>query len=843
MRFQAYRYPKWLSISLGLCFLATSTSCVQGQGSVNTTGTMPDLPDSVPRIVNTVQQNSGSTANNNISSEQVKVRFDWSTDRVKTSNKSFKTQAFTDSIKATLDVPSVATSLRQGTNNAGFVNEFAKVSSSEDNSLVIPNVPAVSGTTTIMLTSSSSASNVFALNNLGDLIWQNSLHDNGGKFLGSSPSLGKQFTNSFYAISDQGRLYAINISTGIVQGFIDTSDTFAHASPLVIQDTPNNVDRVFVGSQSGKVYQYRFNGSAFLESTAGGVDWTVHPSAGTTGLGKISSSILTSPNSNYLYVGSEDGKFYRLDRSTGTAAQRETTLTSTNVTFTTQSRSTLCRVKATPVLDIPLDVGVVSCGGYLYRVKLNDLTASGMSITAQSPLLELSGLKLFKEIKRQGPNHDVRPKVHTFTKGDPEPKIKDFEVEVPFGFKTGDFVHVRSKRDEDLYGELDKVDKQKFTFKEELFPLPSPSPSPFFTGGEKVTLANDTVRPSPVPVLVTPTVAVPVGDTVSSFTAGNIDELSTGDWLHFPSLPGAPLVRICTATDTNCDNNGGGAAYAGIDTGTKVVTVGHATLATLMNTEITNGNMIPFVKMRNQVVGPTVTTTQFNLADASGIKTNDVVRIVHQNGNDRGLYEYAIVQSVNSGLVTLTSNLRDLPAMGDRLEVVNNDTGVYGRVFPSLNTFSSDIVSSPVLGGGGSQFVYLAHGNVLYELDYTSVDNFKSSATYSVLQAGRLDQENVSLTDASRSTPFTYLGANGLRKLVVLDSDPIGKTGIYANRYYLPLSNTMEKLNDVFPINAPNGPGHMPRRAETRPILFDTSFVTFGGGNGIVYKLHKDKVW
>lgn len=778
---------------------------------------------------------------------------DWTRDRVVETRTAgdFQTASFADAIKPALTLPAIERNPKQASDSGGLENTFAKDLPGADNVNYLPNTPASIGTNSYFLTNSSDASNFFALRSNGSLIWELSLHDN-GDFNGSSPAVGSATgTNILYAISDNGRLYAVNASTGIVISFVDIpEEEFKNASPFVTSgantDAPDTSDSIYLASfDDGRVYRYDFNGSNFTQ------DFQVRPV-----VSGVSGHFSSSPIffNNYVYVGSEEGKVYKLNKDTG--------VTVNNLDLSEAVRADHCQIKAEMVIDATQDTGIVPCGSYLFKLKLNDAVANstvGMSLLAQSPLLELRSPVALKPTSILGPNHNKRSQLATTVLREPAPTDTTITLEQQFGFTNSDFIRLESSTAGLLFAEIDTISEDgAITFKTDgLFPIPSPEPSPLLFGGETVRLSNWVVRPTPFPsasASPTPTpTPTPVGaDPVSQFQIGGLDGLQEGDFIRFPNLTGAPVVRICDDTNPDCDSSAT-TKYPGLEltplagsdtTGTDVayqVTVPGTAIGTQITTELNDSRFVPFEKLENQVVGTSNSTQEIELASVKDFAVGQSVRITHSNSSIRGRYEYGVIASVDTGArrLTLQSPLRDAPANGDTVEIIDANTRVFGRVTESLKYSSGNILSRPVLRGNGQQ-VYVQHGNTLFELDYNSDSSFRSSADYLVLQSGRLEQANHNLTSLSRSRPLVL--AND--KLVTVDSDPSNRTGIFMNRVLLPLSSTAESLNDIFPILTPNSLGQLPNRAETEPVLLGTgNFVMFGGGNGVVYKLHKDVSW
>lgn len=820
------RFPiKTLLISAGLSASLALLGCA--------TNSFPSSEQVVP--VPQTALNNSSVNDSKAISQQDSYRFDWSSDRVFNSNQGFKTSSFSNSIKPLLGLPAVERKLKSAEDFGGFANEFAKNLPGAQNSDYIPNTPAVIGNMAYFLTNSESGVNFFALRENGQAAWDLSLHEN-GRFNGSSPAVGKANANILFAISDLGRLYAVNATTGLVVSFAEvTEDEFLNSSPFVVDDGGGE-DSVYLASQDGKIYRYIFNGSKFT------FDFQVDPVTSAT-TGRFSTSPVVTDN--YIYIGSEEGKVFKLDRETGSE------ISTLNLDDTVRAQG--CMVKGSFAIDLFPDIGLVPCGSYLFKIRLNDSTSNAMSLKAQSPLLELRNLVTLKPTQLLGPNHNNRPQLRTTVLREPEPSEQDLSLEQTFGFQNGDFVRVDGALGF-LYGEIEEVSEiGEVTFKGDgLYPIASPSPDPILFGGEDIFLANLTVRPTPVPsdsATPTPTATPSAGaDPVTRFVIGQPDSLLAGDYIRFPTLPGEPVYRICSSSNTDCED-GSGSNYAGIEAYipedgadedlVHLVTVPGAGLASLIETEMAVSNFVPLEKIQNQIIGTANSTIEFNLGSLKDFRVGQTIRVMHRDGNVHGRYEYGIIESLSSTGMRLVDPLVDAPIAGDAVDIIDPNTRAVGRVTISQAQSSGNILSNPVLRGNG-QHVYLQHGNALFELDYSSDSAFQNSSNFLVLQSARLEQSNLGLTALSRSSPLVLDND----KLLTVDTDPSNRTGIFMNRVLLPLSSTAERLNDIYPILSPNSLGLLPNRAETRPVIFGSNgFAMFGGGNGVAYKLHKDVAW
>lgn len=833
--FKKFSQERALKLSLGLIWL--TISCTP-QGPLKSSSTIVK-PQSfaAPAFVKTPVDSTVAALNPAI------TKSDWSSDRILSNVPGFKTQAFSDSLRPQLNLPALRATPKTPPNSNEFVNEFAKtISHDMDNGMPLPGSPAyITATdTAYFLTGSETLSNFYGLSSAGDVRWQLSLHDNNGKFVGTSPANGSAGgLNVLYVANDVGRLYAVNADTGIVISFIDaSSDGFEYTSPFVIAGATDNI---YLASKKGKVYKYTFNGSAFT---------SVYSTAVLSGnLGKFSSSPLVTGLTKSIYVGSDEGKFYKLEE--GNNATTRSTLE-----LNTLTRSERCQIKGTPAIDSSADVAIVPCGAYLFKVRLNDAsTSTNMAFAAQSPLLELKTPQVFKTPRVTGPNHFYRPIPITRIKasGETKPSEKDFAVEQPFGFGSGDYVQVTFNRTgASAFESIDKIDKDKITLLDKMVPLPSPSPDPFFSNLDVVTTSNLVARKSPAPIPSTTPTPAPVngGDPVTQFTVGSAKDLKEGDILYFPSLPvGSQVYNICSSTNTNCENDlvaspttkYAGIAIVDLKKGLTTITVEGATLAPLLHARLATNSIVPFERLKNHVIGTANTNSVFQVADITGFQAGNLIRLTHQSGSSLGRYEYAIIGSIAGNTITLSAStpLLNTPATADVVDIMEQSTALFGRVLPVDAYSGANILSSPVLRGN-SQHVYVQHNNLIFELDYSDDNNFRNTANYLVLQSGRLEGANRPLADASRSTPVIVDG----NKLLALDTSPTGTTGIYINRVRLPLSTTVDKLNDTFAVALPNAQGGLPSRAETRPVQLGTSaFVLFSGGNGVVYKLHKDITW
>lgn len=840
--FKKISQKRALKMSLGLLWLTVSCT-PQVPLTEKSTHTVAMVTPQHQAGGNTPLQPTKALGSSSVTSQINVGKQDWSTDRILGPAPHFKTQAFADAIRPQLNLPALNAAPKAPPNPGEFANEFVKTISHDlDNGMPTPGSPAyIAATdTAYFVTGSETLTNFYALSSNGDVRWQLSLHENNGKFVGTSPANGSaNGLNVLYVANDVGRLYAVNADTGIVISFIDaSSDGFEYTSPFVIAGATDNI---YLASKKGKVYKYQFNGTVFT---------SVYSTAVLSGnLGKFSSSPLVTGLTKSIYVGSDEGKFYKLEENNN-ATTRST------LELNTLTRSERCQIKGTPAIDTAADVAVVPCGAYVFKVRLNDSsTTTNMVFAAQSPLLELKSTQVFKTPRVLGPNHFYRPIPKTRLKagGDSKPTDKDFSVEQPFGFGPGDYVKVTFNRTgTSAFETVDKIDdKGKVTLVEKMAPLPSPSPDPFFSNLDEVTTNNFVARKTPAPLAGVGPVPANGTDPVTQFTVGSARDLKNGDVIYFPSFPaGSQVYNICSASNTNCENDlvattkYTGIAIVDIKKGLTTVTVEGAGLLAQLQTALVNNQVVPFDRLKNHVMGTTNTNSVFQVADPSGFKAGDVVRITHQSGSALGRYEYAVIGSIAGNTITLSTTapfgpLLNTPATADIVDVMEPSSTLFGRVLPVDAYSGGNILSSPVLRGN-SQHVYVQHNNIVYELDYSDDNNFRNSANYLVLQSGRQEAGNRPLADPSRATPVVVDGD----KLLTIDNNPTGSTGIYINRIRLPLSTTVDKLNDTFAIALPNAQGALAYRAESRPVRLGASnFVLFSGGNGVVYKLHKDNTW
>lgn len=785
------RFPvKTLLLSAGLSVSLTLLGCVAG-------GNSPTELLKPISMSNSTAESAGQAA-----SAQHNIGYDWSTDRIITHNGGFRVNSFQDAIKPVLEMPASERAPRNPATSGGLSNEFAKNLPGAESVSVNPGTPVVIGTTSYFLTESKNSVNFFALNANGQVDWELSLHES-GHFAGTSAAQGKAHTNTLYAISSQGRLYAVNAGSGLVTNFVQiTADEFEFSAPFVINDG-GGVDSVYLTSKKGRVYRFTFNGSAFTQS------FNVQPvTSSSTGVFSASPVV----TNNYIYVGSEEGRFYKLNRTTGATVSA--------LDLYEAPRADGCQVKAALAIDAVQDIGLVSCGSFLFKLRLNDLSTTAVSLLAQSPMLELRNLITLIPTQVLGPNHNNRPQLETSVLRDPEPAEDALAVEQTFGFKAGDFVRVESTTRGMLYGEIEEISEEgEFSFKGDgLYPLREPIPEPLLFGTEKLALANMTVRPTPFPEpdepIPTPT-ASPVGsDPVTRFVIGQPDGLTAGDYIRFPTLPGAPVRQLCSNTNPDCDNGSGG-KYPAIeeffadedaaeDEFVYRVTVPGNDLEALINTALNDTRFVPIERVQNQVVTTATanSTQEFSVGSVKDFKAGDTIRITHRDNSSQGRFEYSVIETVdqNNRRIRVQSGrtLRDAPQPGAQVDIVTANDRAYGRVLASQANSSGNILSEPVLRGNGQQ-VYIQHGNVLFESNYSNDSSFRDSANYLLLQSARLEQSNQGLTALSRSRPLMLDND----KLLTVDTDVTRRTGIFVNRVLLPLSTSAERINDVFPILAP----------------------------------------
>ncbi len=439
-----------------------------------------------------------------------------------------------------MDLPPVERQPRQVETSGGLVNQFAKNLPGAEGLDFIPNTPAVIDTSTYFLTASKTSSNVYALGSNGQVLWDLSLHEN-GFFDGTSLAVGAaDGDDTLYGVTDTGRLYAINADTGLVINFVEIAeDEFHQTSPYVV--TVDDDDYVYLSSDKGRVYRYTFNGSSFSE------DFVVEP-VSSSNTGRFTSSpVVTVDDSGdplHIYLGSEEGKLYKLDANDGDTI-------GTVLDLSSAVRSEACQIKTTMAIDSDQDVGLVPCGSHLFKIRLNDTSTASLALNAQSPLLELRQLVTLKPTRVLGPNHNIRPQLSTRALREPLPTETEITLEQSFGFKAGDFLRIESPENGNLYGEVEEISEEgQASFKGDgLNPIPSPSPDPLLVGAEEVHLANWAVRPervdpdpeaTPFP---SPTAPPSGADEVTRFPVGKPENLQAGDYLRFPTLPGQPVVQ------------------------------------------------------------------------------------------------------------------------------------------------------------------------------------------------------------------------------------------------------------------------------------------------------------
>ena len=187
-----------------------------------------------------------------VTRSQAPLRYDWSSDRILQPTSGFQVASYSGSVRASLDAPAIEQQTKTiDASGEEFANEFAKfqpgATATNPNS---PTTPAIARNTGFFLTESDSSVNFFALNETGQTLWQLSLHADGGRFVGTSPALGNALGTDgvLYAISDLGRLYAVDASSGVVRSFYQIAgDTFTNTSPFVVPGNPS--DQIFLVCQ------------------------------------------------------------------------------------------------------------------------------------------------------------------------------------------------------------------------------------------------------------------------------------------------------------------------------------------------------------------------------------------------------------------------------------------------------------------------------------------------------------------------------------------------------------------------------------------------------------------
>ena len=783
---------------------------------------------------------------------------DWRSDRiVGAEKKTFKTQAISNHIKADLTTPTVATL------PITPIAKFTWAKSVNANSS--PAMSVNSGSTPSVMyfvTDNSSGSNVHAVNVTstntsvsGGLKWQRAL---GGSFSGSSPSIITSGSkNKIYV--NNGKLSCLDADTGNTIAETVISDTFKNSSPWVVASLSDNCDYIYLTGQSGNLYKYRLIwGNSSL-------DLMYSKALG----GAFSSSPVYNAATSRIYIGSESGKLYEV-------ADNGSLITEWNLTSGTGvSRNSAGKVLASPVIDDISKIALVPCGGYLFRINLND------SSVTQSPLLEMRQNLLASngDIVRREPATATNNTISGAT----APTVNSFKVGDSGGFAIGDTLKIKVDMGTTVPSTT-AATSATISFSLNAFTDLVPgnnirvydSNGNMYSGQIAATWDGSTNPIKLTTAGLTPPHNIVAGDYVrkeypviaplGDFSVADVADILPNDNLTFydssnvaytGSVSGAwgganPITLAGALTP----------AYAPVVTDTcvltdekyNVTTPGEITFNVTSAASLSIGNYIKISAAENigqiaNISGVTVTLTSAGITPAINVANTNVVKKIYSSSG----YEYTTITGIDSvtDLITVSPALPSTNNLvGSKVYVVQNNP-YYGKTYLSGYEPIGDIKSAPSSDG---TYVYVGNNNALFELNYTDSSQFAGTATYCLGQAARMDSSGLNLQRVNQAGGAKLVNdTNNNRKLIfMIDEDATLNTGTFINRFSTPLSGSYDRLNSFFPITEPNSLGQIASRnafplALGAPITIEDGtkgyWGFFAGGNGIIYGLSLVNGW
>jgi hypothetical protein len=241
--------------------------------------------------------------------------------------------------------------------------------------------------------------------------------------------------------------------------------------------------------------------------------------------------------------------------------------------------------------------------------------------------------------------------------------------------------------------------------------------------------------------------------------------------------------------------------------------------ASFTSAPIMNGNSSIYIGSENGILYDIVPNTGipartwnlslYNKNGGAQIKANPLIvdnNIIVAAGG----YLFRILNStvVQSPLLELQSGLnsRKLPC-----------GKVMGQDYPTGNITSSPIASN--------NFIYLANGNALFEIDNTSIESFKGSANYCLSVSGRIDESDRNLVALGNGN-IAKTSKGGNDYIAMVDFNVADNSSPYINYFSIPLNNSNDNLVKYTPVNEFDSKGY--------PITGNNSNST-SDGNGNVY--------
>lgn len=736
-------------------------------------------------------------SSNNSSNNSRSIVIDWKSDRIIDSDKNnFHINALSDELRVNLKTPNSASQFKSpyskfdqgkifGGGNGPFIGNF------NGNSSILPS-PALftlEGEKFIIFTTDSqNGVNLFAMKTSGITKWQASIHKNiESRFLGSSPSMAEDLyvdsEKRIYITDNKGWLYCIDAVGGNIIAAVEINEETFINTSPWVKEENSSEDSIILASNRGRIIKYIFNLSTKTFTNVYNK--------------KISEGFNVSPvvDDNYIYIGGIDGIFYVINKSDGVIKDQFHLRSGVDSYFETEKRGVRPdsnesgKIMGTAIIDKVNHKIFVPCGSYLFMIDNGYIY--------QSPLLELSQVVLSNITEKIGP---VTPNVtKTVLKGSSSSSLT-FDFLESNELNVGDYLVLLSTTSENTaesYGKIYEID----------------------TSSKKVTL-NPGFILTPSEGRVVSKNPVVLDATSSTVTIGGIDDINFLNYGGYLRINGEGVNLIPTGNPNE---------YNVIPNFTNIPK---------------KGDMIPFY---NIITGFESNLNTLYVGSLAGFSEGDYIRINRKNG-----YEYGKIKSIVRSSATTDNSLIIEPPLSSAPDIAELNWGIkidklscnpfFGKVFTSTDSEShGDILSSPAVDSS-NKCVYITNGNVLFELSYSDKNNFVNSANYILTQAARLSIDNRNLTPSLGGSP-TVIG----NKVYVIDQDISKSTGIFMNRFNIPLNSTVDKLNAFFPILDADNNGFLPRKSFSL-VIYDNPtdpdpYIYFSGGNGIIYKLSQTGGW